>query len=62
MQNDAPDQLCPFCGRSWGTCDHYRILSEWEEIAEVSERTSRRRKTLAAEDVSTLPLEGRHLS
>jgi len=62
MQNDEPEQLCPFCGHSWGTCDHYRILSEWEAAAEATERVARRRKRFAAEDTTVQPLDERRPS
>lgn len=59
MQNDEPNQRCPFCGQSWGTCDHYRILSEWEEIADAAERADRQRKRLVAEPAKSPLLENR---
>lgn len=46
MNPDDHDQNCPFCNASWGSCDHYRILAEWEAKAAVQEppvRQTRRR-------------------
>lgn len=33
MSGQAVIDLCPFCNAPWGTCDHFRLLGQWEEEA-----------------------------
>lgn len=42
MQDKDEKQTCPFCAADWGSCDHYRILSEWETFAAQVERKTQR--------------------
>ncbi len=42
MQDIDEKQTCPFCEADWGSCEHYRLLAEWESFAAHVERKSKR--------------------
>jgi hypothetical protein len=42
MQDIDEKQTCPFCEAEWGSCEHYRLLAEWENFASHVERKSKR--------------------